>query len=230
MTAFLAANNQLRLVQQYYQYEWDDTSFTLDEHTWLKYTGAYKNLRTRGELIDIDINPLVGKTKLVKTQIIDAEHILNLIGNKVSYEKGIQTIDSETLRLIYQQIQELSDLGDDQQAKLLKEFVDTELVPGKLSSDTNIDELFEKWKLENLSYEIENFASDWGINEKILSRSFGQFSVLRDEEIPYIDDISRTVDFKDARNKEAGNQLKHVMTLINKELPQWLRETKGKYE
>ncbi len=69
--------------------------------------------------------------------MIDAAHILSLIGSKVSAVNGIQTVDQETLRIIYEQIQELSNMGDDEQAQLLKEFVDTELVPGNLSSGVN---------------------------------------------------------------------------------------------
>ena len=96
----------------------------------MKYIGAYKNLfpSTGGDDEDSFIQPLVGKTKLAGTQVIDAPHILSLIGSKVTSTNGIQTVDSETLRIIYEQIQELSDMGDDEQARLLKAFVDDELV------------------------------------------------------------------------------------------------------
>src|SRR5699024_1649842 len=99
---------------------------------WLKYVGAYRNLTfKKGEPPGKEpVIPLVGKTKLSGTQVIDAKHILSLIGSKVKTKKGVQTVDSETLRIIYEEIQELSDMGEDQQAKLLKEFVETELVPG----------------------------------------------------------------------------------------------------
>nr|WP_123810997.1 hypothetical protein [Hydrogenoanaerobacterium saccharovorans] len=75
--------------------------------------------------------------------MIDAAHILSLIGSKVGSVHGIQTVDDETLRIIHEQIQELSNMGEDGQAALLKEFVDTELVPGNLLSSINFDESFE---------------------------------------------------------------------------------------
>ncbi len=42
--AFKDSAEQLNLVEQYYEFKWDDKTFGLDEHTWLKYVGAYKNL------------------------------------------------------------------------------------------------------------------------------------------------------------------------------------------
>ena len=42
--AFKDAAEQLNLVEQYYEFRWDEKSFGIDEHTWLKYMGAYKNL------------------------------------------------------------------------------------------------------------------------------------------------------------------------------------------
>lgn len=229
-SAFLAAKNQLRLVMQYYEFEWDDERFGLDEHTWLHYEGAYKNLKPTGNDADIDIIPLPGKTKLEGRQIIDADYIINLIGKQIKYDKGIQTVDSETLRIIHEEIQELSNMGDDKQAKLLKEFVDTELVPGNLSSKSDFDELFGKWKDEQKKEAIDNFAKDWGLDKYILSKSVEHFSIVREDSIPYIDELSRSVDYESARNKKAGNPLEHTMKLINKKLAEWLIETKQKYD
>ncbi|NLB43448.1 MAG: DEAD/DEAH box helicase family protein, partial [Clostridiales bacterium] len=90
--SFRDANDQLRLVMQYYEYMWDDEPFNIDEHTWLKYVGAYRNLTFKeGEPPeDEPVIPLVGKTKLSGTQVIDANHILGLIGSKVKTDKGVQ--------------------------------------------------------------------------------------------------------------------------------------------
>ena len=175
------------------------------------------------------IRPLVGKTKLSGTQVIDAHHILSLIGAKVKTDKGVQTVDSETLRIIHEEIQELSDMGEAEQAKLLKEFVDTELVPGNLSSDLSFDESFEAWKQQKMAKEVKEFAADWGVDEYILSQSIDHFSVVREEVIPYVDELSRSVDYEGAKNKSAGNRLEHVMSLVDKRLPEWLIETKRKY-
>ena len=229
--SFRDANDQLRIVMQYYEFKWDDDSFGIDEHNWLKYVGAYKNITfTVGELQeDEPVIPLVGKTKLSGTQVIDANHILNLIGSKVKIDKGVQTVDSETLRIIYEEIQELSDMGEAEQSKLLKEFVETELVPGNLSSNLSFDELFNNWKQERAKKEVQNFAKTWGIDESLLSKSVDHFSMVQEDEIPYIAELSESVDFNKAENQEAGNQLKHMMFLINEALPDWIVEVKKKY-
>ena len=229
--SFRDANDQLRLVMQYYEYKWDDGSFGIGEHKWLKYVGAYKNLifTIVDPPEDEPVIPLIGKTKLSGTQVIDANHILSLIGSRVKTDRGVQTVDRETLRLIYEEIQELSDMGEDEQARLLKEFVETELVPGNLSTHLNFDELFDNWKQEKVEKEVERFAQDWGIDESVLSKSVDNFSIVQEDSIPYIAELSESVDFNKATKQEAGNQLEHMMNLLNKALPEWLVEVKKKY-
>lgn len=60
----------------------------------MKYIGAYKNLKLdtedTGEIEPIQ--PLVGRTKLSGSQVIDEDHILELIGDRVSNHNGIQTV------------------------------------------------------------------------------------------------------------------------------------------
>ena len=228
---FRDANDQLRLVMQYYEYTWDSEAFGIDEHTWLKYVGAYKNLTFKeGEPAeDFPVMPLAGKTKLSGRQVIDANHILSLIGSKVKTDKGIQTVDRETLRIIYEEIQELSNMGEDEQAKLLKEFVETELVPGNISSDLNFDDSFELWKQNKVEKEIRSFSQEWGLDESLLSKSLDQFSIVKEDEIPYIDELQESLDFNTAKNQSAGNQLKHMINLINNELPDWFVEIKKRY-
>lgn len=230
LLSFRDSNDQLRVVMQYYEFKWDDAAFGIDEHTWLQYVGAYKNL-TFSDVNPPDeiIRPLVGKTKLSGTQVIDAHHILSLIGAKVKTDKGVQTVDSETLRIIHEEIQELSDMGEAEHAKLLKEFVDTELVPGNLSSNLSFDDSFEAWKQRKVAKEVKEFAADWGIDEYILSKSWNHFSVVKEDTIPYVEELSRSVDFEAAQNKLAENRLEHLITLLDKELPDWLIEIKKKY-
>jgi type I restriction enzyme R subunit len=168
--AFEDAAEQLNLVQQYYEYKWNDGSFGIDEHTWLQYVGAYKNLTWQpgSPSPPTPVNTLVGKTKLAGTQVIDANHILSLIGSKVTSPNGVQTVDKETLRIIYEQIQELSNMGEHEQAQLLKEFVDNELVPGNLSSALNFDEAFEIWKASKLQNVVNDFSLGWGLDSSYL--------------------------------------------------------------
>ena len=228
---FKDAAEQLNLVEQYYEYKWNDDSFGIDEHTWLKYVGAYKNLvnKTGPDPLPGVIKTLVGKTKLAGTQIIDATHILGLIGSKVSNVNGIQTVDGETLRIIYEQIQELSDMGDDAKAHLLREFVDTELLLGKLEYGENFDDSFELWKNNKLKMEADSIAEQWGIDQEWLLKSISAFNKSQPSSVPYIDEITKSVDYDKAADKSAGNKLKHTITLT-RELPQMIMENKQKYE
>ncbi|MFR8469815.1 deoxyribonuclease HsdR [Eisenbergiella tayi] len=231
LLAFKDAAEQLNLVEQYYEFRWDEKSFGIDEHTWLKYMGAYKNLiyRPATPLPMTNIRPLVGKTKLARTQVIDAAHILSLIGSKVRSVDGVQTVNDETLRIIHEEIQELSNMGEDEQAALLKEFVDTELVPGNLSSSLNFDESFEKWKNHKRERCIFTFAEEWGLEPQLLRESVTSYSYSQPSTVPYIDELIESVVFENAVNKSAGNRLKHIMALTKK-LPTWLAETKQRYD
>lgn len=228
--SFKDAAEQLNLVEQYYEFKWDDANFGIDEHTWLQYVGAYRNLtREPGSPPPpTPINTLVGKTKLAGTQVIDANHILSLIGSKVTSPNGVQTVDNETLRIIYEQIQELSNMGEYEHAQLLKEFVDTELVPGNLSSDVNFDEAFEIWKASKLQNAIVDFSLEWGLDSELLRKSVNSYSTSQPDVIPYINDLISSVDFSKATNQTAGNLLRHNMTLTTK-LPKWIAEIKQKY-
>ncbi|WP_311919922.1 type I restriction endonuclease subunit R, EcoR124 family [Globicatella sulfidifaciens] len=227
--SFTHANQQLNTVQQYYQYEWNDTEFGINEHQWMKYIGAYKNLEIEeDDDVILPIQPLVGRAKLSGTQVIDADHILGLIEDRVSHQDGIQTVDTETLRIIHQQIQELSDMGEDDQAKLLKEFVDTELVTGNLSSNSRFDDLFEDWKDNKAQREIDKFAKDWGLDANLLSESVKEYSLNKKEIIPYIEDLQRSVNYEEAR-KPAVSPLIHTMQLVQT-LPEYMVEIKKKYE
>lgn len=227
---FKDAAEQLNLVEQYYEFSWDDTAFGIDEHTWLQYVGAYKNLTWKPGTPPppTSVRSLVGKTKLAGTQVIDAAHILNLIGSKVSSIGGAQEVDSETLRIIHEQIQELSNMGEYEQAQLLKEFVDTELAPEKLSSLVSFDGAFEVWKADKLKSAVDDFANEWGLVGELLEKSVNSYSTSQPDVVPYINDLISSVDFSKATNQTAGNLLRHNMTLTAK-LPQWIAEIKQKY-
>ena len=197
----------------------------------MQYVGAYKNLTWKPgpQPIDEYIKPLVGKTKLAGTQVIDAPHILKLIGSKVNIVNGVQAVDSETLRIIYEQIQEISDMGEYEQALFLREFVDTELLPGNLTGVVNFDEAFEMWKDNKLKSEVDSFASEWGIDSEILAKSVNAYSNTHAETVPYINDIICSVNYGKARNQTAGNLLKHNMTLTTT-LPIWIAKIKQMYK
>jgi type I site-specific deoxyribonuclease, hsdR family len=229
--AFLKASEQMNIVQQYYEYQWSDDDFGMTEHTWLKYIGAYKNLFSKNTTIPDPpiIRALQGRTKLSNTQVIDADHILKLIGNKVITTGKVQTVDAELLRLIYEQIQELSDNGDAESATLIREFVEKELITGHIPSEIDFDVAFKNWKKDKLELEVKQFSEFWGIkNSEILIKSVNSYSENKTDIVPYIDEIIESIDMDIAQNKENSNRLKHTIDL-GKKLPSWILEVRSKY-
>ncbi|WP_049554408.1 MULTISPECIES: type I restriction endonuclease subunit R [unclassified Granulicatella] len=229
--AFLKASEQMNIVQQYYEYQWSDDGFGMTEHTWLKYIGAYKNLFSKDPK-NVDppiIRTLQGRTKLANTQVIDAGHILNLIGNKVITTGKVQTVDAEFLRLIYEKIQQLSDNGEAETAALIREFVEKELITGHIPSDIDFDVAFKNWKKEKLKLEVKQFSEFWGItNSEILIKSVNSYSENKNDNIPYIDEIIESIDMDIAQNKENNNRIKHSIDL-GKKLPSWIQEVRSKF-
>lgn len=225
LQAYKEAAEQFNLVEQYYEYKWDDDAFGMDERTWFHYIGAYRNLIfEEGDDTPVPTPPtLLGKTKLAGTQVIDANHILSLIGLKTTSNNGRQTVDTETLRIIYQQIEELSNLGEHEQAKLLKEFVVEELEPGNISSDIHFDRAFENWKNDKKKAFIYELAKEWGVDGMIFEKSVDAYSITSPEDIPFIDDLIGSLDFSSATKKRGSNQLMHNFALtpyLTKIVPQ----------
>lgn len=228
--AFLKASEQMNIVQQYYEYQWSDNGFGMTEHTWLKYIGAYKNLFSKDTQIPDSpiIRVLQGRTKLSNTQVIDAGHILNLIGNKVITTGKVQTVDAEVLRLIYEKIQQLSDNGEAEAAALIREFVEKELITGHIPSEIDFDAAFKNWKKEKLKLEVKQFSEIWGIqNLEIMIKSIYSYTENQSGTIPYIDEINQSVDFESALNKENENRLNHIIKLME-ELPKWIKSIQSR--
>ena len=221
----------MNIVQQYYEYQWSDDDFGMTEHTWLKYIGAYKNLFSKDptNVPPPIIRALQGRTKLSNTQVIDAGHILNLIGNKVITTGKVQTVDAELLRLIYEKIQQLSDNGEAEVAALIREFVEKELITGHIPSEIDFDEAFKNWKEDKLKLEVKQFSEFWGItNSEILIKSVNSYSENKTDIVPYIDEIIESIDMDIAQNKENNNRIKHSIDL-GKKLPSWILEVRSKY-
>lgn len=228
--AFLKASEQMNIVQQYYEYQWSDDDFGMTEHTWLKYIGAYKNLFSKDptNVPPPIIRALQGRTKLSNTQVIDAGHILNLIGNKVITKGKVQTVDAEVLRLIYEKIQQLSDNGEAEAAALIREFVEKELITGHIPSEIDFDVAFKNWKKEKLKLEVQQFSEIWGIqNLEIMIKSIYSYTENQSGTIPYIDEINQSVDFESALNKENENRLNHIIKLME-ELPKWIKSIQSR--
>ncbi|MGT2716763.1 type I restriction endonuclease subunit R, EcoR124 family [Streptococcus respiraculi] len=228
--AFKETAKQLNRVEQYYEFSWDDDLFGITEHTWLQYIGAYKNLFPReiGPVSD-EISPLAGRTKLQGSQIINAQSLLTLIGEKTQNKDGYMVINDGNLVLILEQIQELSNMGEDELAEALKTFINEELVTGHLSATLDFDESFKKWQDERQFKVIQQFATEWGIDSRLLQKSLKEFQLNKADEIPYKSEIMTTLNPASATNQFSGKKLLLNMEL-NKILPQWMLETKQKYK
>lgn len=59
-------------------------------------------------------------------------------------------------------------------------------------------------------------------------KSVNAFSAAQPDMIPYIDELTQSVNYDMAADKSAGNELKHMMTLT-RELPEMIAEKKSKY-
>ncbi|MDO5708454.1 MAG: HsdR family type I site-specific deoxyribonuclease [Andreesenia angusta] len=229
--AFKEASEQYNLVTQYYEYNWDENKFGIDENTWDRYKGAVINLREDldEEVYTEAITPLVSKTKLAGSQIIDAAYILKLISERVDMVDGYQTIKEEALEEIYRQIEELSNMGDDKSAKLLKEYVETELVLGNISSEIDFDESFEKWKKKKQRDEVKLYAEEWGADYSLICESVDNYSLTKPDNIPYVEEIFDSLDLEKAKNKSGSSILEHNMN-FNENYAPWLKKIKNKYK
>ncbi len=229
LKAFRAAAAQHNVLQQYYEYAWDDEAFGMDEHTWLKYAGAYRNLTRNDPPIDTPsvVRAIKGKTKLVGTQVIDAASLLKLIGSKVTTEGDVQYVDEETLRLIYEHIQEVSDMGDSVKASLLKEFVDTRLITGMIPASVSFDAAFDAWCKEGIKRAVNSMAIRLGVSEELLYRSVLDYDSNEPEVVPYLEDLIDSLDYENATEKES-NRLMHVIAMTNN-LSKNIREIRELY-
>lgn len=103
------------------------------------------------------------------------------------------------------------------------------MIPGYLSGDVDFDDAFDLWKKRLEEDRVNQFAQEHGIDFDLLNRSLTAFSFSEPEVIPYIDEITKKVDFDKATDKSAGNKLIHNMKLI-KDLPNWMAKLKRLYD
>lgn len=228
--AFKKAIQSMNVVQQYYEYEWDDDLFGMKEEIWLKYIGSYENLNEKDD-IDNDVEDtivIVNRTRISKSQKITAGHIISLIGEKARSVNGVQAIDDETLRIVYEQIQELSDMGKDRESKILKEFVDSELLTNKISSEMSFDEAFEVWKKKIKNDDSDKYAEIWGVSPDLINKSLEKYSSSPSKVIPYIEEILVDIDMDKAKHKSATTNIDHCAN-FSEDYPKWLAETSAKY-
>src|SRR5690625_3174279 len=232
LKAYREARSQFNTVQQYYEYDWDDTSFGVTEHEWMRYEGAFRNL-TRDEETEVDredetpIFPL-GETKLAGSQRIEAHFIIQLIEERATSSDGKQTVDSDGLEAIYHSIEELSNLGEHEQAELLKQFVIEEIEPGNISVGKHFDDAYEEWKYSKLQAEINDISKEWGMDEKVFERSVIAYGESESKEVPFMEEITATLDYESIENPKTENPLDHIIKLGDK-LPEIVQRLNRKY-
>lgn len=218
---FKEAANQLNLVRQYYKFDWDKTDIGITKHEWLNYEGIYNNIPKETEVDISEPIPLVRDSSIVKSEIIDAAHILELIGKRTEKQNEFMSIDTESLKEIYEEIQELSDKGEHKQAMLIKEFVEEELLKGKVTSYLDFHTSYLKWKNEKKYSAIKEYADEWGMDPTVLRDSVEAYDVLEPKTIPFNDEINKTNDFNKAKNKNNLSKIRYTIEIM-RELPNFL--------
>lgn len=76
---------------------------------------------------------------------------------------------------------------------------------------------------------VEEFAKEWGLDSLLLSKSLKAYDLKKPDEIPFREDIVKTLDATKATNQFAESKLKLNMEL-NKVLPQWMQEMKLRFK
>src|SRR5699024_10315747 len=96
---------------------------------------------------------------------------------------------------------ELSNVGDYEQAELIKEFVEEELVPGNISSEVKFDQAFKQWKDDKKKKVIYEISEEWGVDSQIFEKAVDAYSKVKPEDIPYIRDLTSNVDYSSAKSR-----------------------------
>ncbi|MDO4680683.1 MAG: HsdR family type I site-specific deoxyribonuclease [Aerococcus sp.] len=230
--AFKDASKQMSRVQQYYEYEWSDEAFKITEHEWLQYIGAYRNLfPLEHEDEDDEIRELTGRIKLADTQQVTASYILKLIDQHTGVEEKTneEGLTEAVLQQIRNNIQELSERGEDQKAQLIQRFLDEEILTEHVDGKSDISEAFNDWKRGQLHEAVAAFATQWGIKASLLKKSVDHYDFRAPDAIPYIEDINKEISYAKAEDKSYGSPLKHKIELMKK-LPQWMQSVVKQYQ
>ncbi|HLS07241.1 MAG TPA: type I restriction endonuclease subunit R, partial [Bacillota bacterium] len=232
LKAYREAKDHFNTIQQYYEYEWDNESFGVTEHEWMRYEGAFRNL-TRDEHGDDELEeetPIfpLGETKLAGSQRIDAHYIIQLIEERATAADGKQTVDSDGLKVIYEYIEELSNLGEHEQAELLKQFIIEEVEQGKITVEKYFEEAYEEWKNTKLQAEIYDISKAWGMDEKVFERAVNAYTVSQSKDIPFMEEITASVDYDSIENPKTDSPLDHIIKM-GQQLPDIVHKLNRKY-
>lgn len=126
-------------------------------------------------------------------------------------------------RMINWQIrnQDLSNQREAQKAKLLREFVKTELELGKVAEGISIPDAYDAWKQSKLDAEIAEFAQLKGLDSVLLKKSYERFDMKHPLAIPQIDELTDTAQCE-------GDALDYALEL-EQDIPEWMKQIKLKY-
>ena len=199
--AFRQVAKKLNLLQQYYEFDWLGTgikALAFSEETWLKYLGAYQNLKPKIEDGPEDeIADLVGGTQLIDTQDITFSEIIRLIGKLTTPSGQLDQSDAnnaENERLITDAIQKLRTFGDNDNAELLEKFMADVVTVDKLDNHLSVADNYQAFRIKTGQASLEAYAKTWAIDQKILLKVYQHYHV-GDKVINYLDELKSSNDY-----------------------------------
>ncbi len=201
ITAFKKVAKKLNLLQQYYEFDWLGTgekALAFSEETWLKYFGAYQNLKPKIEGgPENEIADLVGSTQLIDTQDITFSEIIRLIGKLTTPSGQLDTSDAnnaENERLITEAIQKLRTFGDNDNAELLEKFMADVVTVDKLDNHLSVADNYQAFRVKTGQDSLGAYAKTWAVDQKILLKVYQNYHV-GDKVINYLDELKSSNDY-----------------------------------
>lgn len=199
--AFRQVAKKLNLLQQYYEFDWLGTgtkALAFSEEIWLKYLGAYQNLKPKIEDGPEDeIADLVGGTQLIDTQDITFSEIIRLIGKLTTPSGQLDQSDAnnaENERLITDAIQKLRTFGDNDNAELLEKFMADVVTVDKLDNHLSVADNYQAFRIKTGQDSLGAYAKTWAIDQKILLKVYQHYHV-GDKVINYLDELKSSNDY-----------------------------------
>ncbi|WP_223805117.1 restriction endonuclease subunit R [Streptococcus oralis] len=87
----------------------------------------------------------------------------------------------------------------------------------------------DAWQENRQMNLVKEFATEWGLDNQLLTKLLKSYDLKKPEEIPFREDLVKTLETTKATSELSGSKLKLNMEL-NKVLPNWMQEVKMKYK
>src|SRR5699024_12619638 len=100
---------------------------------------------------------------------------------------------------------------------------------GNVPCSFNFDEVCENWKKDILCDKIYQMSSEWVIDDVVFEKAIESYSISDPNEIPYIDELTSSIDYDSIENPKTSNLLEHNIALSNA-LPEIVPKLKKKYK